>query len=53
MEANPVIFRIGDLVEIQMTASAVPIKHGRYRMILTMRSLAMIDCEYSEVRLYS
>jgi hypothetical protein len=53
VDANPVIFRIGDLVEVQLTAAAIPIKHSHYKMILSMRTIAIIDSNFAEVTYYT
>ena len=41
--ANPANFRIGDVVEVQATASMVPVKDDHFRMILHLRSMALLD----------
>jgi hypothetical protein len=40
---------VGDLVEVQLTAAAIPIKNARYKMILSMRTVAIIDSDFTEV----
>jgi len=47
--ADPACFRVGDIVEAQMTVVAVPIKRDRFKMITQLRSLALIDSTYSQV----
>lgn len=47
---DPVQFRVGDLVEVQMTASAVSVKGERFKMVLQLFSLALLDSSYSVVR---
>jgi hypothetical protein len=47
---DPARFRIGDLVEIQMTVVAVPVKGGRFKMITQLRTLAQLDCHFSHVK---
>jgi hypothetical protein len=40
---DPITFRTGDIVEVQTTISVVPIKKDRFRMIVNLRALAMLD----------
>ena len=40
---DPTIFRTGDIVEVQSTISIVPVKKDRYRMVINLRALAMLD----------
>lgn len=37
------------MVEIQFTVSAVPIKNNRFKMILNLCSLALMDDSFTEV----
>jgi hypothetical protein len=48
---NPTCFRIGDIVEVQFTISAVPVKKEKFKMILNLRSLALVDGDFTEVTL--
>jgi hypothetical protein len=47
--ASPTCFRIGDIVEVQMTVSAVSVKNNKFKMILNLRSLALVNSEFTEV----
>jgi hypothetical protein len=47
---DPTRFRIGDVVEVQGTAVAVPIKNNRFKMILQLRALALLDGRFTDVR---
>jgi hypothetical protein len=47
--ASPTCFRIGDIVEVQITISAIPVKKDKFKMILNLRSLALVDSEFTEV----
>ena len=50
MMTDPIIFRSGDIVEVQSTISVVPVKKDRYRMVINLRALAMLDGGPSMVR---
>ena len=53
MEAvNPQIFRIGDIVEAQVSFIAVPLKDKKHKMIVVLRSIALLDATFSQVRRY-
>lgn len=47
---NPQIFRIGDIVEAQVSFIAVPLKNNKYKMIVVLRSIALLDATFSQVR---
>lgn len=47
---DPIRFRAGDIVEAQVTFCAVPIKGERYRMLVTLRSIMLLDSEPLRVR---
>ncbi|KAF8811793.1 hypothetical protein BYT27DRAFT_7017840, partial [Phlegmacium glaucopus] len=40
---GPEIFRIGDIVEIQVSFIAVPLKDNKHKMIVVLRSIALLD----------
>ena len=46
---DPIEFRVGDIVEVQLNAAAVPIKRGRYKMVLQLRSVALVEGKFSQV----
>jgi hypothetical protein len=46
---DPNKFRIGDIVEVQLSFMAIPVKEGRYRLMLVMRALTLLDCMQSKV----
>lgn len=48
-ETQPTQFHIGDIVEIQTTVIAVPVKERRFKMILQLRSLALINSSFTQV----
>jgi hypothetical protein len=40
---------VGDIVEVQFTVIAVPISKGRFKMILQLRSLALLNSNFAQV----
>jgi hypothetical protein len=48
--AKPQIFRIGDIVEVQISFIAVPLKRQNFKMLTVLRSIALLDSSFSEVR---
>ncbi|KAF8076944.1 hypothetical protein FPV67DRAFT_1406351, partial [Lyophyllum atratum] len=52
-QASPQAFRIGDIVEIQVSFIVVPLKGERFKMMTVLRSIALIDGTFSKVRLDS
>jgi hypothetical protein len=49
---NPQIFRVGDIVEAQVSFIAVPLKDKKYKMIVVLRSIALLNPSFSQVRCY-
>ena len=49
-KTDPVRFRIGNIVEAQITVMGVPIKKGRTKMVLHLRSLTLLTGSFTEVR---
>ena len=49
---NPQIFRIGDIVEAQVSFIAVPLKDKKHKMIIVLCSIALLDATFSQVRRY-
>jgi hypothetical protein len=47
---NPQIFRVGDIVEAQVSFIAAPLKNKKYKMIVVLRSIALLDPTFSQVR---
>jgi hypothetical protein len=48
-EADPTQFRVGDIVEVQMTLTMVPIKKERFKMISQLRTVALLDGSFTDV----
>ncbi|KAF8878568.1 hypothetical protein BD779DRAFT_1676825 [Infundibulicybe gibba] len=49
VKTNPQVFRIGDLVDVQLLFVVVPLKERRYKMITMLRSIALIDGSFSQL----
>jgi hypothetical protein len=47
---NPQIFRVGDIVEAQVSFIVVPLKDNKHKMIVVLRSIALLDASFSQVR---
>ena len=48
---DPIQFRVGDIVEAQITLTGIPIKRGRTNMVINLRSLALLTGSFTEVGL--
>lgn len=48
---NPQIFRVRDIVEAQVSFIAVPLKDNKYKMIVMLQSIALLDASFSQVRM--
>jgi hypothetical protein len=46
---EPIRFRIGDIVEAQMSCVVIPLKGGKFKMINQLRSLALLDGTHTQV----
>ena len=40
---EPQKFRVGDIVQVQLSFVVIPVKAGRRRMLTVLRSLALLD----------
>ena len=49
-EASPQIFRVGDIVEVQMSLVVTPMGRGRRKMRTVLRAIALINGKFTEVR---
>ena len=49
IEFDPAKFRLGDIVEVQLSFIALPVRGEKYRMKSILRSLALLDNTHSEV----
>ena len=50
---GPQTFCISDIVEVQVSFVGVPLKDKRCKMLVVLRSLALLDGRFSVVRLWS
>jgi hypothetical protein len=48
-EAKPQIFRLGDIVEVQMSFVCVPLKEQNFKMLTVLHSIALIDSTFTQV----
>ncbi|KII92316.1 hypothetical protein PLICRDRAFT_50712 [Plicaturopsis crispa FD-325 SS-3] len=48
VEAAPYYFRVGDIVEAQISFKVVPLKGGKRKMLMVMRALAIMDRKHSK-----
>ncbi|KAF8220010.1 hypothetical protein L208DRAFT_1336227, partial [Tricholoma matsutake] len=48
-ECEPQQFRIGDIVQVQMSFVAVPIKGGMHKMLTVLRLIALLDGSFTTV----
>ena len=51
MKADPATFKVGDIVKVQLTVAAIPVKRNRFKMIVQLRTIALINGEFTEVRI--
>lgn len=49
---NPVIFRVGDVVEAQVTFVILPMRNGKKKTSMVLRSLLLIDGTITHVGLH-
>ena len=49
LEIDPAQFRIGDIVEVQITIATVPVQNNKYKMIAQLRCLALLDGTFTDV----
>ena len=48
-QADLAQFRVGDIVEAQITIAAVPMRNNKLKMICQLRSLALLDSTFTDV----
>lgn len=46
---EPKIFRIGDIVEVQISFMATPLQSGRRKMRAILRTVALLDGSFAKV----
>jgi hypothetical protein len=47
------MFRSGDIVEAHFTFTAVPVRGGKYKLMLVLRALTMLDYSHTMVSVNS
>jgi len=47
---DPTRFKIGDIVEAQVSFVGIPLKGGKAKMLVVLRALTLLDCQQSMVR---
>jgi hypothetical protein len=45
------MFRIGDIVQAQLSFVVIPVKGGHRKMLTILRSLALLDRSFSQVKI--
>lgn len=49
MPVKPVIFGIGDIVEVQASFMAVPLKQGKFKSTMVLRGITLVDGSFTQV----
>lgn len=49
VNSEPQMFRVGDIVQAQVSFIVIPMKGGRRKMLTVLRSLALLDGSLSTV----
>jgi hypothetical protein len=49
LKAEPTQFRIGDIIEAQITIAAIPIRNDRFKVITRLASIALLDGTFTDV----
>ena len=47
---KPVIFGVGDIVEVQASFMAVPLKQGKFKTMMVLRGITLVDGTFTQVR---
>jgi hypothetical protein len=50
MPIKPVIFGVGDIVEVLVSFMAVPLKQGKFKSMMVLRGITLIDGTFTQVR---
>jgi len=48
-EVSPTRYRIGDIVEVQVSFAVFPMKEAKYKMALILRAIALLDHAETDV----
>ena len=49
MPVKPVIFGVGDIVEVQASFMAVPLKQGKFKSMMVLRGIMLVDGTFTQV----
>ena len=47
MPVKPVIFEVGDIVELQASFMAVPLKQGKFKSVMVLRGITLINSTFT------
>ena len=47
---KPVIFGVGNIVEVQASFMAVPLKQGKFKTTMVLRGITLVDGTFTQVR---
>lgn len=48
-DADPMVFKIGDIVEAQVSFVGVPLRGDKVKLMVVLRALSLLDCEQTMV----
>jgi hypothetical protein len=49
---NPSKIRVGDIVEAQVSFVIFPVKDKRYKLLVILRAITLLDCQLLKVSVY-
>jgi hypothetical protein len=49
VKVDPIQFRVGDIVEAQIMVAVVPIHGNRFKMVLHLRTITLLDGTFTDV----
>ena len=44
------VFGVGDIVEVQASFMAIPLKHGKFKTTMVLRGITLIDGTFTQVQ---
>jgi hypothetical protein len=47
---NPIRIRAGDIVEAQVSFVTIPLKGRRFKLLIVLRAITLLDCQPLKVR---
>jgi hypothetical protein len=48
-EIDPIAFRLGDIVEVQLSMVLVPTNNHKFKTVAKLRGLATLDTKFTDV----